>query len=283
MFTQGHLFEGASEYFANRKGSDGLSFNERYQRTEERKQAIQDKKDEAALLRDLDSMPVSCVHYPECPGESCKDTLKARKEAEEEYEKTMAIIEAETAPKRAIIPQPVKSTGPSTIKSKAAVAALSQPKPSKPVKDPVKKSTSIPAKPRFGIGAITQPKKALFPTNIPPTRHTASIAASRTTLGRAKGRAVSSGLRKANEPSEKPNSFVPFEKRDTSIAPILYFSRYGEPPKGSEMWFSCWDLGLFGNERRSRGTEWEVPDEGKTLDKLIREDALDDFQLTLSG
>ena len=281
MFTQGNLFEGAIEYFANRKGSDGLSFNERYQKTQEKKQAIQDKKDEAALLRDLDSLPVPCTHHPECPGEVCKDTMISRREAQEEYEKTIAIIEAEAAPKKLMKTRPAEPAAPSTIKSRAAAAALSQPKPPKPVNDPVKKNTPAPAKPRFGISGIAQPKKAPAPTNPSAMHHTASTATSRTTLGHAKGRAVSSGLRKANEPSKKTGGFVPFEERDTSIAPIVYFARYGEPPLGSEMWFSCWDLGLFGNERRSRVTESEEPDDGKTLDELIREDALDDFQLTL--
>ena len=282
MFKDDNLLEGAMSYFANRPGPDGLSILERQEKEQQEKWAIDMRKEEAKLQLEMDSLSIFCTHYPECPGEICKDTLQARKEAEEEYEKTIAIIDAEAPPKKPIHNQAFKTTGPSTLNSKAAAATLSQPKPSKPVRDPVKKSTITTPKPRFGMNAITQSKKAPPPANPSPMRHTASTVASRTTLGRAKGRAVSSNLRKTLNSSEKSKTFVPFEERDTSVAPTVYFSRWGEPPLGSDMWFDCWKLGLLGDHREQE-QESEVLDGGRTLDELIREDALEDFQLTLGN
>ena len=273
MFTNGNIFEGAMGYFATRPGPDGLNIIEREDKIRDERWAIMDMENDAKMQRDIDSLPLSCTHYPECPGELCKNTIRARKDAQEEYEKAIAIIHAETAPKKQ-----VKGPGPSTIKSKAAAIALAQPKPVKPVKDPVKKATAPSTKARPNITLLSRPKKSPTPTNPSPMRHTAAIAASRTTVGHAKGRAVSASLRNTAAPTKK-SRFTPFEERDSSIAPALYYARWGEPPKGSDMWLDCWRLGILECSPKHQDSN-ELSD-GQSLDELLREEALDDFQLTL--
>ncbi|KAL9125518.1 MAG: hypothetical protein Q9217_005290 [Psora testacea] len=273
MFTNGNIFEGAMSYFATRPGADGLSILEREEKRRDERWAIMDRKNDAKMQRDMDSLPIPCTHYPECPGELCKDTIRARKDAQAEYEKAIAIIDAEAAPKKQ-----VKGPIPSTIKSKAAATALAQPKLARPIKDPVKKYTAPPGK----IRATTTPqwglKKTPLPTNPSPMRHTAAIAASKTTIGHAKGRVVSTRLGQV-APAQKQSRFTPFEQRDTSLAPAEYYARWGEPPKGSDMWLDCWRLGIL--ECSPKHQDMDELDDGNSLDEMLREDALDGFQLTL--
>lgn len=277
MFETDNIFEGAFTYIANRPGTDGLSFLQHEQKRQEEQWARDRAKEEALMQREMDSMPIPCIHYPECPGEYCRDTAKARKQAQDEYDKTMAIIDAEAAPKK---PTPAKPSGPSTIKSKAAVAALSQPKSATAVKDPIKKPTAPPAKPPFGAKSIVRPKtRTPAPKNPSPMRHTASTVASRSTLGHAKGRAISANIRRANQAPKKSAGFVPFEERDASIAPAAYLARYGEPPLGSDMWLNCWKLGIL--EDSPKKQQDEAQEDRFIVDELLRDEALDDFQLTL--
>ncbi|KAL9099738.1 MAG: hypothetical protein Q9163_004804 [Psora crenata] len=274
MFTNGNIFEGAMTYFATRQGADGLSILEREEKRRDERWAIMDRKNDAKMQRDMDSLPIPCIHYPECPGELCKDTIRARSDAQAEYEKTIAIIDAEAAPKR-----PVKGPGPSTIKSKAAATALAQPQPAGPVKDPIKKANAPTVKSRTNPKPPSRLKKTPGPTNPSSMRHNAAIAASKTTVGHAKGRVISTSLHKL-PPARKHSNFVPFEERDTSLAPAEYYARWGEPPKGSEMWANCWRLGILQCSPKHEDVVNGL-DDGYSLDDMLREDALDDFQLTL--
>ena len=101
-------------------------------------------------------------------------------------------------------------------------------------------------------------------------------------MGRSKGRVVSNSLRKTTNPPSKADGFVPFEERDTSITPREYFSRYGEPPLGSDMWLECWRLGIREGSERKDKQEEEKRERELALDEQIRKDALDDFQMSLS-
>ena len=273
MFTHGNRLAGAMSYFATTPGDDGLSILEREEKRREVEWAIMDRKMEAKMQRDMDSLPFPCTHYPECPGELCKDTSQARKDAQAAYEKEIAIIDAEAAPKK-----PIKGPGPSTVKSKAAATVLAQPKPTKPVKDPVKKPAAAPAKLRPNSTLLSRPKKTPAPTNPSSMRHTAAIAASRTTVGRAQGRAVSAGFQKSAG-QKKDSKFTPFEERDTSLTPTEYYARWGEPPKGSDMWLDCWKLGIL--ECSPKHQDKREAEDEQSWDDLLREAALDDFQLTL--
>ena len=271
IFEDPGMMRGAFNYYRHRKGADGLSNVEREQKRLERLWDIMDRKREAEINRDVEGMNQPCSHEPECPGELCTYTIEARKMAEEKYEKTMAEIEAETGPKPKTT-TPVN--GPSTIKSKSAAAALSQPKTTSTGPKTASKPGLQPAKSRLNTSIISGVKKAPVPTNPSSMRHTAAVATSKTTMGYAKGRSTSATLRKTVIPDKKP------EVPDTSLAPAEYIRRYGEPRLGSEMWFTCKRAGCFDEDEGPSLEEIFAGDNPNALDKLIREEAEQDFQLT---
>ncbi|KAG8525263.1 uncharacterized protein KY384_008907 [Bacidia gigantensis] len=312
MFKKGNLLEGALSYFATRKGPDGLSHLDRIEKREKEKWEIDERRMLAREQRNMDMLTLPCMHSPECPTELCKDTIAIHKEAQEEYEKTMAIIDAEAAPKKpAQVQRPLKPSSPSTLKSKAAAPALSQPKISaKPVRDPIKKSIAAP-KPRFGLSVnAKKPPPSLNPPAINTTRHAAAVMNSKSTIGHTKGRVVSSSLPHAARPTsasaptptlrptqnkqnglpktqdQKSSGFVPFEERDTALSASQYWNRYGEPPQGSQMWMECFKEKLFPEQAEEKRVEMEEEERRResveeVVERGIREDALEDFELCL--
>lgn len=267
------MMEGAMGYFATRIGADGLSHVERQRKHQEEVWAKMDKEAEAALQRDMDSLPLSCTHYPECHGELCKDTIEAREEAEKQYKKTMAEINKETIPAWKRIQQQM---GPSDIKSKAAASKLSQTKPVAQASRTTQKPSAPGVKPRSNPPVASRPKKVPAPVNPSPMRHTAATAASRTTMGYSKGRAASAELRKFADP-QKANKSAAKEIPDQTLAPSVYIARYGEPRMGSEMWIKCKSAGCFDED----SDNLDFLSGGNALDDLIQEDAEQDFQLTI--
>lgn len=259
-----------------REGPDGLSHAEREEQRLQRIYDIADRKMEALMQRDIDSMPIPCTHYPECPTETCKDTVEARKAAEEQYHETIATIEAETIPAtRKLIP----TKGPSTLKSKVAAASLSLPKQSGPASKTASKPTFAPAKPRLTTSLVARPKNAPAPTNPSPMRHNAAVAASKTTMGYSKGRATSATLRKTVVP-KKDVKTGSNEIPDTSLVPAEYIRRYGVPRVGSEMWIRCRAAGCFDEDEGPSLEEIFAGDHPHGLDTLLREEAEQEFQLT---
>lgn len=263
--------KGALNYFATRKGDDGLSNLEREEQRQEKILDRSDRKIEAALIRDVHSMNIPCTHYPECHGELCIDTIEARKAADEQYKKTIAEIDAEAAP---TIKKPTPSNAPSTLKSKSAAAALSQSKTSASAPKIRAKPAAPSATSRLNASLVSRPKKTPAPTNPSPMRHSAAVAASKTTIGHAKGRSTSATLRKTVLPKEQ--SEVP----NTSLPPAEYISRYGVPRLGSEMWLTCKRAGCFDEDRGPSLEEMFAGDRPGGLDALIREQAEEDFELT---
>jgi len=274
MFENPNMLEGALSYFATRKGEDGLSHIEREDQLRERQRAIQDRKDDALMQKEMDSMVIPCTHEPECPGVLCRDTTKARKAAEAEYLKAIAAIDAETAP----IAKKKSSDGPSAFKSKAAATALSQPKRSAPLPKTTKQAATASTKFGLPTSLVSRPKRTPAPTNPSPMRHASAVAASRTTMGYSKGRAASATLRQTVLPKKDTKPIV--EERNTSLPPAEYLSRYGEPPSGSEMWLKCKQAGCFDEDQGDPLGDL-VGGEGG-IDALLREDAMQDFQLTLN-
>ena len=268
---------GAWSHFMTREGPDGLSHAEREEQRRQKIYEIADRKEEALMQRDIDSMPIPCTHYPECPTETCKDTVEARKAAEEQYQKTIAAIEAETA---SATKKPLPSKGPSTVKSKVAAASLSLPKQSGPTLEVSSKRNNGPAKPRFTTSVVSRPKKTPAPTNPSPMRHNAAVAASKTTMGYSKGRAASATLRKSVLP-EKEGRTGSNEVHETSLAPAEYIRRYGVPREESEMPAHCRAAGYFDEDKRPILEEIFAGDHPHGLDTLLREEAEQDFQLTL--
>ena len=276
MFENGGLMKGALAYYMTRKGEDGLSHVER---EEKRQQKIWDRMDrisDAALQRDIDSEPIPCTHYPDCPGDLCKNTIQARKEAEDQYQKTVADIEAETAP---VPKKSAPSSGPSTLKTKAATATVSQPKGSALALKPNSKPGIPSARSHLNCNLVSRHQKTALPTNPSPMRHTAATAASKTTMGYSKGRAASATLRKTvlpSEPTKTDENVVP----DTELAPADYIQRYGVPKFGSEMWIRCKRSGCFDEDEGPSLEEVFGGDKAGGLDAYLREEAEQDFQLT---
>jgi len=271
VFDNGGLTRGAINYFASRKGDDGFSHLDR---EEMRRQKIWDRSDrkiEAQLLRDVHSMNIPCTHYPECHGELCKDTIEARKAAEKQYQKTIADIDAEAAP---ATKKSAPLSRPSTLKSTSAAAALSQSKVSAPPPRANSKPVPPSARSRLNMSLVSRPKKTLAPTNPSPMRHTAAVAASKTTMGYAKGRSTSATLRNIIQPEK--DSGVP----DTSLPAAEYISRYGVPRLGSEMWLTCKRAGCFDEDEGQSLEEIFAGDHPHGLDALLREEAEQDFRLT---
>lgn len=272
MFKDGNMMRGAMGYFATRIEEDGLSH---VQREEQRRQKIWDRADrreEARLQRDMDSMPIPCIHYPECASELCKDTVEARKAAEEQYQKVLVAINAETAPRE----KKPATKGLSIIKSKTAAATLSQPKVSASAPKATTKPSAPSAKARLNTSLVSRPKKAPTVSNPSPMRHSAATAASKTTIGYSKGRAASATLRQTVLPN-KNSKIAADELPDVTLAPAEYISRYGVPRLGSDMWFRCKSAGCFKeDEGKSLEELWGV----NSLDTLLREDAEQDFQLS---
>lgn len=253
-----------------KEGPDGLSHAEREEQRLQRIYDIADRKSDALMQRDIDSSPIPCTHYPECPTEICKDTVEARKAAEEQYQKTIAAIDAETAP---ITKKSLPSDGPSTIKSKVAAASLSLPKQSGPALKTSTRPNNAPAKPRLTTSLVSRPKKTPAPTNPSQMRHNAAVAASKTTMGYSKGRAASATLRKTVLPKKDAKTGSD-ENHDTSLAPADYIGRYGE------MSAHCRAAGCFDEDKGPSLEEIFAGDNPDGLNTLLREEAEQDFQLT---
>ncbi|KAK4694952.1 hypothetical protein P7C71_g2708, partial [Lecanoromycetidae sp. Uapishka_2] len=276
IFENGGLMKGALGYFYTRKGDDGLSHLEREDQRQQKIWDIQERRTEAAMKRDIDSMPIPCTHYPDCHGDLCKDTIEARKGAEEQYKKTIAAIDAESAPapKKTV---PSKET--SVLKSKTASTVLSKPKTTAFVPKATSKSGVPAAKPRLNSTLVSRPKNAPAPTNPSPMRHSLATAASKTTMGYSKGRAASTTLRKAGLP-KRDSKTKENEIPDTSLCPEEYIERYGEPKFGSDMWIRCKNAGCFDKDQGPSLEEIFAGGRPHSLDALLREGADEDFQLT---
>lgn len=273
VFDGDGLTRGAMGYFARRTGADGLNHYEREEHHRQKAWARLDKKQEAEILRNADSTPIPCTHYPECPTELCKDVVAARKAAEEQYRKTIAEIEAEAEAENApILKKLSPPNGPTTLKAKSAATALSQPKASVPTTRAAPKSNLSSAKPRLNTSLTSRPKELAAPTNPSPMRHQAAVAASKTTLGYAKGRSTSASLRKTVLPKKDP------ESPDTSLPSDVYIERYGVPRLGSDMWIRCNLDGCF--DEGPSLEESLAGDRPGGLEALLREEAEQEFRLT---
>ena len=261
----------------NAIGLDGLTDRERRQK----KEILSIKRMEAKDRLLLDSLPMPCAHSPECPTEVCKDTVQARKEAQEVYDRTMAILDAEAAPKK-LGKSPGKAP-PTIAQSRIAATAIAKPKTAIKTTDPIKKQTAMPVRPRLTFTLLAANKQPAPAKKTPTGLHNAAVAASRTTIGQAKGRRVSNNLKK-QVTAQGSAPFVPYEERDTSISAPEYWRRYGAPPVDSNMWYDCWSCGFFresGNDGLDEEELKEREERDRMLDENLRQDALDDFQLSL--
>lgn len=288
MFKNGGTTRNFLQHFATRVGDDGLSHIEREAKQRQKDAEVADKKADALLLREFESMHMPCIHNPECIDMECTINLDNRKAAEEKYQATLAALS--TSPPKPKIPAPVQKpvqlrAPPATLTSKSAVAALSI---SKPAPVPNKKSTttksssSIPfsSKPSTSILSRKKQNPAPKPSNPSPMHHAALAAASKTTIGRSKGRVTSAALKKATLlPADESKKQQQQQQRDHTLAPQVYIDRYGVPVEGSEMWIRCKTAGCFDELESSSEREEEGRSRITALEDLFRQEAERDFEL----
>ena len=255
-------------------GWDGLSILERQAKDQAEKDDRNMRKDEAAMLRDIESMPMQCFHSPECSGDICKDTIERTKAAGEKYRKTMAAIQAEEVPAwKKVLEKEGPLPMPSGILKPKASATVA--KSTRKVPAPSTKPLAPSAKAHLtNANLASRPRKTPAPSNPSPMRHNAALAASKTTMGYSKGRKASATLRKSVLPGKENARDIP----DTTLAPAEYISRYGIPPVGTEIWFRCQSAGCFDEDEEPNFEELMGLDKE---DDFLREAAEQDFVLML--
>lgn len=259
----------------HRPNLEGLSILERQERDRLENDDRNMRRGEALILRDIEAMPIPCIHTPDCPGNTCKDTPQRVKAAEVKYQKTMAAIDAEEHPAwRKVLEKEGRTTMPSGIwKGKApATVAKSTKKAPAPSAKPLAPSAKAHL---INANLATRPKKAPVPSNPSPMRYNAALATSKTTVGYSKGRKTSAALHESVMPGKENERKMP----ETTLAPIEYVARYGIPKVGTEMWMKCKQAGFFEDEeeRLSAKEIWGYNEEND----FLREAAEEDFVLTL--
>lgn len=208
---------------------EGLSILERQERDRSERSDRNMRRDEARILRDVEAMPIPCIHTPDCPGHVCKDTAQTVKAAQAKYQKTMAAIDAEEFPawKKALEKESRTSMPSGILKGKASATVAKS----------IRKTPAPPAKPLapsakahlMNANLASRPKKAPVPSNPSPMRHNAALAASRTTMGYSKGRKTSAALQKSVMPGKE-------NERKISDPTLAHFEDEEERLSVKEIW-----------------------------------------------
>ncbi|OJJ42954.1 hypothetical protein ASPZODRAFT_136821 [Penicilliopsis zonata CBS 506.65] len=167
--------------------------------------------------------------------------------------------------------KPTVTSKVSTVKLRDAATALSGVKPISSTtssRPPSSGHTSRPAS-RPGSSLLASRRiRTPTPTNPSSMRHSAATASSKTTVGYAKGRTMSSKLHSSfGDANKQPTT-------RTAISPRMYMQLYGPPALGSDMWRRCKAAGCFEDENR------ELEAEVAALHTLEDEET-ENFQLTL--
>jgi hypothetical protein len=184
------------DYHMNKPDADGLSHLERDRLKDQEEFRTARLKEEAALMRQVDCLPVVCFHEPECEDE-CTDMAEVRRKAQAKYEKTIADLCKPTLPA-----QPTLKSKPTTSFTKTLPTRPKSGLATKGVSIPPLKSKAIPpARPVSRAPLASKPpstsissRKATPLATNNTARHNAAVAASKTTLGYSKGRRVSEKL-----------------------------------------------------------------------------------------
>ena len=297
-------------YILHKPDENGKSYVQRQEEEDEMLAEFGRQSANAKMQLDLDYVNIPCFHYPECLNDYCSENDKVRKAADETFKKTMAQIEEKYIPKHLKIKSsnidPSNKTkaapnssqtvrGPSTMNSRGAASALSQPKRGA-------LNTKAPSKITLTTGKISLPfrnQKVSQPTNPSSMRHASAVSNSKTTIGRSAGRAASATFRNANAKStvdgasKKPNTTQPKPSRsvhstsstrevpDSSLPPAEYIENYGAPRISSDLWIRFRDLGCFPEWNLGRDDEASDDGEPAVVDDWFREEAMKDFELKL--
>ena len=269
---QGNFVEPAMRYVWHKPDADGISLAQRKQMKLAEEMRIIEAQTDAMTKRSLELCAAPpCTHEPDCAGEECKDEPERRRRIEEEYQRTIAALwpsQQSTSksikeskppglkkrptvpmPKSTIVPnkaagQPIRSnagsSGPSAALSRAAAVQLST-RPAS-VRPPTKNPAVARAPAR--VPKLNGTSRPLKNTTTGSSHHAVATHVSNTTMGYAKGRAVS-GTKRA------------------SILPRSDLQVFQAPRADIEA-------------QREEGS-WQ----SEELRRILIEDALDDFQLEL--
>lgn len=230
------LTRGWYQHYCNPIGDDGLTLQSR--RWKEQGEKI-DKHYDELIQREVDNMQLLGINVPEFPGEdTIEDTIRKEKLEHEHKQKAGEVPSKPHTGSR----KPLSTKGPATATSKKAAAALSQPKQASTA--PKERGAATTVKAKIPSSIVTA-KKTPQPTNPSTMRHTAAVAASRTTMGYSKGRATSSTMKQSILPKKSTTNSTATEMPDKTLAPAVYIQRYGVPPVGSEIWIRCFNYGCF--------------------------------------
>lgn len=308
MFENGGMQRDFFKYMWHSRGKDGKSTAEREEESDKIRNQIGDAEEEALEAYHTDLESITCVHEPDCPTEECKVTSERRQQARERYEQSLAKIRG--LKKHSIydilptsLDKPTESRinitkGPSINSSKEAATALAivKPIPSLPVSRHVQK----PQPSRINSllhGRQTQPRNPAKASNPSSMRHTASVAASNTTLGYGKGRAIRTNLRQGILASKDGNTKIPNSILNrkpqggaldlNNLQPAEYIRLHGEPKFLSEMWWKCKTAGLIkmpGEEDKTEsGDDIKVAMfKDVDVEGLEREEAGKEFELVFT-
>ena len=298
MFENGGMQRDLLSHMQHGIGFDGKSMAERQREREQILSEIGEARDIALTEYRLDCDLVACLHDPECPTEGCKDVVERRQTAQEKYEKRMAEISQMDKPSKNsqridAVSKANVAKGPSIAASRKAAAALAA-KPRSTLTTKPEQKPSIPKSTASLFQRGAQPKNTVAPTNPSSMRHTAAVAASNTTLGYGKGRAVRANLRQGIlSPKDRnmkiSNSTAPNNKKTVdlnALSPAEYMRLHGEPKFLSEMWWKCRTTGLIkmpgDNEKDSEEDIQAVLFQGIDVAGIEREEAERDFELVLT-
>ncbi|TKA58208.1 hypothetical protein B0A49_09889 [Cryomyces minteri] len=240
MFEGANLMRGWYDVYADPIGDDGIS---RWEREEAEDRAKWVKIENEMIQKAIDEMPLIGYDVPEYPG--AETVLSIRRRYEEEAKKLKDQQQQTTNPSTSVdavnsTRKPAVPRKPlSTLTSKSAAAALSQPTksvrattkpdyaaPTAATKAKAPSATALPLSRR-------KPASATAPTNPSTTRHTAATAASRSTLGYSKGRAVSSTSRSLRSPPTANAQPADPRKRNNGSTVVYADLRHGAAPPPS--------------------------------------------------
>lgn len=159
-----------------------------------------------------------------------------------------------------------RKIGPSTIKARSAVSALSSTKSTMP-KPIVKPANAVARpKPKFSVLSTNMKPRVTSTVAAPPTsKRTVPLeTTSRNTLGYSKGRNVSSNIRAPISTKGLASTKEPKPIDQSQISPWTFKELYGNPPMGSTMWYRMQHVGLF--DEPVEGGEEDAADEDELFD-----------------
>ncbi|EAW11834.1 uncharacterized protein ACLA_005900 [Aspergillus clavatus NRRL 1] len=239
-----------SVYGDNEVGSDGLT---KRQRKFQEDSAAFDRKVDEMILKQLEEIDFEDKTELDPPREPHMEEPPKRK------------LEARRA--KLASTKPRYTSNISTIRARDAAAALSNIEPSVSRTRPM----AFPKpRPRVASSSLLTTKKPRGPINPSSMRHTAAVAASRSTVGYSRGRTMSSKLTgKPLNPAKQPVT-------KAIMSPEAYMEAYGMPPLGSEMWHRCKAAGCFDSEEDRLAAEAE-----RNLPTFDEDEEAQNFQLTL--